>query len=433
MQQLDRYQNRKTLTRNVALLLIGIAVPWGIIFQIIGQSLLSFICWPVVLVLSLCLYLNQRFPTISRLGLVICTWAAVLFYASSLGRDSGIQWVFYGLSAVSFVVFGEKEWQGAVFGIALSIGGLILLEITNYALFPTVILPKSQLQFVYITIMLMTFSMIIFAIYFYYNSSKIALLDLEQAVSDLNLSNAQLESANRVLKSQSERLAEAERYRAYALLTEQIAHELKNPLHLLGMTTYGLQFVIDQPDRLKSAIGVVDQTVKDMQSVLSGMLSAAGGGTVLEKLQVQSTLEKIIKLSKAKCVQQNIKMVDYLHETPGVMGTQRGMFQIFTNLISNALAVMPDGGELYLSTETESRDGIEGVCVCVRDTGPGLSKEQQATFFNQEVALKDNGEQHRFGLAIVQGLVNDFKGKITLESDPEHRPGTQLKLWFPNA
>ena len=87
---------------------------------------------------------------------------------------------------------------------------------------------------------------------------------------------------------------------------------------------------------------------------------------------------------------------------------------------------MPDGGTLRISTQPI--DG-SGVAVEVRDTGMGMSRETQREIFTPYYTTKETGTG--LGMAIVQRIVTDHGGKISVTS--EEGIGTTISLEFPNA
>jgi signal transduction histidine kinase len=98
--------------------------------------------------------------------------------------------------------------------------------------------------------------------------------------------------------------------------------------------------------------------------------------------------------------------------------------QLWTNLISNALAAMGDGGRLELSAEAV--DG--GVVVRVADSGSGIPAEVQSRVFTPFFTTKRAGEGSGLGLSICQTIVQEASGTLTFHSAPGH---TVFEARFP--
>jgi len=128
---------------------------------------------------------------------------------------------------------------------------------------------------------------------------------------------------------------------------------------------------------------------------------------------------------------------EYDPSLPPVWGNRDILVQIILNLVKNAAeAVDPIHGEIVLSTAyqhgvriavpTSSERVHLPLLVTVRDNGPGIPEEIQATLFEPFVSTKRGGQG--LGLALVAKLVTDLGGLIECDS----RPGrTLFKLSMP--
>jgi len=87
--------------------------------------------------------------------------------------------------------------------------------------------------------------------------------------------------------------------------------------------------------------------------------------------------------------------------------------RVFVNLISNAIEVMPEGGEISISASAAE----DTVIVEVRDTGPGVSPEIREHLFQPFVSSgKKNGLG--LGLALSHQTILDHGGDMWVESEP---------------
>jgi len=92
--------------------------------------------------------------------------------------------------------------------------------------------------------------------------------------------------------------------------------------------------------------------------------------------------------------------------------------QIITNLLSNAIKFTPNGGDIKLSLSYISGQ----LCITVKDTGIGMSDEEQARIFKP--FMQADGSTTRkyggtgLGLTITSELIDAMHGRINLESSP---------------
>lgn len=104
--------------------------------------------------------------------------------------------------------------------------------------------------------------------------------------------------------------------------------------------------------------------------------------------------------------------------------------QVITNLVANAIRYSPDGGRILLAARSEGTD----LHLSVTDHGLGVPKDKQALIFERF------GRAHPacfgglgLGLSIAKGIVEQHRGRIWVESDPERGPGSTFHVLLPQA
>lgn len=112
-------------------------------------------------------------------------------------------------------------------------------------------------------------------------------------------------------------------------------------------------------------------------------------------------------------LKHGIEVVRNYQETPMVLAHVDQLNQVWTNLIHNAIHAMDYKGKLTIDISQ-----IEGyVRVTVSDTGKGIPENIRGKIFEPFFTTKEKGEGSGLGLDIVQRVVKDHHGKITLESN----------------
>jgi signal transduction histidine kinase len=100
--------------------------------------------------------------------------------------------------------------------------------------------------------------------------------------------------------------------------------------------------------------------------------------------------------------------------------------QVVTNMVNNAWKYTPEGG--HITVQATAQNGR--VRVEVRDTGLGISEEDQASLFNQFFRSEDEGVRDELGwglgLNLTKRIVELMQGEIGFES--EHGRGSTF--WF---
>ena len=105
--------------------------------------------------------------------------------------------------------------------------------------------------------------------------------------------------------------------------------------------------------------------------------------------------------------------------------------EALSNLVSNAVKYTPEGGEIRVWAEAGARP--KTIVIGVRDTGIGLSEDDQARLFTKFFRSADPKVQRErgtgLGLALTHALVTRIGGTITVESTQGH--GTTFRLTVP--
>jgi two-component system cell cycle sensor histidine kinase/response regulator CckA len=123
-----------------------------------------------------------------------------------------------------------------------------------------------------------------------------------------------------------------------------------------------------------------------------------------------------------------------------VEGSNDDFSQILMNLVVNARDAMPLGGHLDIETRIctamalpsrvrESMGDGAHVCLCVRDSGEGVSPEIAEKMFDPFFTTKKQGSGTGLGLSIVYGLVKEMGGMIDV--DTAVGQGTEISIYLP--
>jgi signal transduction histidine kinase len=162
--------------------------------------------------------------------------------------------------------------------------------------------------------------------------------------------------------------------------------------------------------------------IDDSTSRISTLVSAAKQYSQLDRAPHQeidvreglkSTLTMLLhKIKKSGKIRLVKEFADDLPSVPAYPGE---LNQVWTNLIDNAVAAMPDGGTLTIRT---ALDG-EHVLVEIGDTGVGVPKELQVKIFEPFFTTKPTGEGTGLGLDISYRVITQrHGGDLRVISEP---------------
>ena len=212
-------------------------------------------------------------------------------------------------------------------------------------------------------------------------------------------------------------LANSERLAAVGKLAAKVAHELNNPMD--GILRYlRLAIRIVEHEQLEKPLDYLHQCHKGltrMVHIISELLEFSRNAyATFEHAEVETILEEAIKANEDRASSTNVAIIrDY--GTSTVKIRSGNLFQVFCNLIKNAIDVMPEGGTLTISTQKSSHKAL---VVEFRDTGPGLAPEHIERAFEPFFTTKIGGKGTGLGLAICKDIIEKYDGKITAHNVP---------------
>jgi two-component system, sporulation sensor kinase E len=217
------------------------------------------------------------------------------------------------------------------------------------------------------------------------------------------------------------RLAVSERLAAVGKLAAKVAHELNNPLD--GIMRY-LNLAIRvsetpgtpaEPEKVVRYLTEARKGLTRMVQILGELLefSRSSYGTY-EEANVNRYVEDAVNAMQDKALHKSVNIVCRMDGVmPGVR-VGSNLFQVYCNLIKNAIDAMPDGGTLTITTAQINRE----VVVAFEDTGVGLP-ENTEQIFQPFFTTKPSGQGTGLGLAICKDIIEKYNGRILAENRPE--------------
>jgi len=239
-------------------------------------------------------------------------------------------------------------------------------------------------------------------------------------------------SAGLVLRDMTEesllqdKLIHGEKMASLGVLSAGIGHELNNPL--VGVIGLGeaIQEEAESEEIKEYAKGIV-QHGKRMASVIRDFTGQVGSQFIDTQtpVNINEQLEKVLSATKSLVTSAQITVNTQFETVPPVQGKPHDLEQVFTNVISNSLQAMKEGGTLEVTTGI--RD--QAIHIVIKDSGVGISSSHLSKIFDPFFTTKTQGEGGGLGLTIAHRLITKMGGQIRLES--EKNQGTTCHIIFP--
>ena len=438
-------QKKIILTNQISLLSGLAASPYFFIFYFAGFINLSLLIIPTVFVLLSCPFLNYFGKhRLANFLMMLDAYIAICFYSCSFGKDSGVQNLYFAFVGVPLVIFEKKDNVAKFLLIATSLTLLFLSELFNYSFFQKADISPYYVSLIFSTVTAITFIIIILTIQFYYSSNQKAEKklqhindQLQQSVNGLKDANLELITAYQDLKQSKELQTEMANQVAYAEVVRGIAHEIKNPLHMIRGSA---EIIKDNPNSIQkndNFCSVIISSVDRLIKVMEPMMKYGRSITQFEPtlFYVTDLLEEIQKLSEGSCRKKQLKLTIGSEKSLQIFADRQNIAQVLINLVLNAQQYTPEKGSINLiAHETVFNDSQntlrKGVCIAVIDSGKGISKENLAKIFDPFFTSKKEQHNMGLGLSIVFRYVTENNGKIEVES--EENVGTTFKICLPS-
>lgn len=222
----------------------------------------------------------------------------------------------------------------------------------------------------------------------------------------------------------------SERIIAWGEMAQQVAHEVKNPLTpiKLGVQHIRRAWVDEQPDYeeiLNRNVDAILDEIERLASIASSFSRYAApspaGAEPLEGVSLPDVVQEVLDLYAAGGGPVTFRMVEVNQISAG-RGRAAELKEVLVNLLENARAALPTGGEVRIEIEQVQ----EEVELSVIDDGTGISPEVFPRIFEPHFSTRSSGTG--LGLAIVQRLVESWGGRVQAESEPGK--GTVIRIWM---
>ncbi|MDQ0416758.1 two-component system phosphate regulon sensor histidine kinase PhoR [Croceifilum oryzae] len=213
-----------------------------------------------------------------------------------------------------------------------------------------------------------------------------------------------------------------------------VSHELRTPItSIRGFSETLLDGAMQDPDTCQEFLKIILEESIRLQRLVGDLLDLSTIESKqmamnFEQLSIASFLQNITKTldEQARSKEQTLR-VEIKEDFQIRMDPDR-LKQIVLNLVSNAIAYTPAGGEIRVQVDQEGSNWI----LVVSDTGMGIPEEDLGRIFERfyrvDKARSRESGGTGLGLAIVKHLVEEYEGEIKVTSKVGE--GTTFTIWF---
>ncbi|MBA3883104.1 MAG: PAS domain S-box protein [Chthoniobacterales bacterium] len=233
---------------------------------------------------------------------------------------------------------------------------------------------------------------------------------------------------------------QAQKMEGLGTLAGGIAHDFNNILAIILGYASQLDSMSVRTEQIPGAVKVIKEAVERGAALVQQLLTSARQAEArFASLDLNNLLRELEKMLQATFP----KTIDFkLHLGPHVppLTADRGqLHQVLLNLCVNARDAMPHGGTIVFETSLVSgrevaedftgAEAEEYARIRVRDTGSGMTPEVRSHIFEPFFTTKERAKGTGLGLSVVYGVVNNHRGFVQVESEPEQ--GTTFSIYLP--
>lgn len=227
------------------------------------------------------------------------------------------------------------------------------------------------------------------------------------------------------LKHTHQALLKTERLAAMGTAAAHVAHEIKNPLMVIGGFAQQVLRTVKKDDKAKQKLITITNEVRRLENFLQDIGHFAKDvQPQKERLNINDSVEEVIRFLEDELAERRIAV--HLKTSPGpmyVLADPDQVKQVLLNIVKNAMEAMPKGGPLTVTTRNNGEVLIE-----IKDTGNGIAHDALDKVFNPFFTTKKTGTG--LGLAICHNIITAHNGDIAIWSEGEGK-GVMITIRLP--
>jgi PAS domain S-box-containing protein len=224
-------------------------------------------------------------------------------------------------------------------------------------------------------------------------------------------------------------LLQSQKLASLGILSEGIAHELRNPL---GYASSAAQLLLRKksptPEELEKFSTAIHTGVEKANKIVENLLliGKPKGQLMKKQLDLIDAVEEAIEMLHAQELAGKVTIQTAFHDKPlYVLGNREMVIQLFFNLFTNALHAMNGEGMLRIEGEKEGEKNLVRVC----DSGPGVPDDIVENIFDPFFTTAKGDKGVGLGLTLCYFIMEDHDGRIELDRDNDE--GASFELVFP--
>jgi len=241
---------------------------------------------------------------------------------------------------------------------------------------------------------------------------------IRTATADFNSINKKLQEKTMQLEESNKKLMELDKLKSE--FVSVVSHELRTPLSgIIGFSQTMLRLKLTDEQKEKY-LRIIYSEGKRLSSLIEDFLDISKIESGNFGLQVDFVnIPELVgeRISTFEVLERVEIETSFPADFPLIDGDSGRIEQVIMNILSNAIKHTPSGGKITIEGKSEK----DSVVISIRNTGPGMKKEDLTRVFDKFYRADDVVTRRQrgsgLGLAIAKGIVEEHGGKIWAESE----------------
>lgn len=261
--------------------------------------------------------------------------------------------------------------------------------------------------------------------------------DVSVAISPIRDSMGKVIGVSKIVRDISDRkkieqvVMQAEKIATTGRMAAAFAHEINNPLS----SVLNLVFLARQDDSTKEEmqnyLATAEEELERVSYIARRSLGFYRDTALPSEVQLRDLMEIVLDVYRNRIRGHDIVVATEYAGLKKLAVYSGEIIQVFSNVVSNAIDAMQQGGRLSISITESVRNGRDSARVTVKDSGQGIPGEYLAKIFEPFFTTKGNLGTG-IGLWVAKRLVEHHQGEISISSHTEaHDSGTVVAIDLP--
>lgn len=237
-------------------------------------------------------------------------------------------------------------------------------------------------------------------------------------------------------KNERREAVEKERLAAISMTARKFAHEINNPLGIIGNYLVSLKLKLSDKYDIQDELTIIDDEIHRISLMVNQMeMFSQAPFSQFSQMDVNEVIRDITQLAKPALFGSPALSLSFIpgKDISPISSSADALKQILINLFKNAAEAMANGGRVIIRTRKHAQQGQDDngvVEIIIADSGPGLPQAVKDNLYTPFVTTKRNGHSG-LGLSIVRKAVNDIGGMLSCLSSQDE--GTTFTLILPET